>query len=272
MYRMSIVTLKKKTANKYNNLSVGQTRFSLNGSHRSQGFVGQTMLSRSLPRTLMKGNVARGYGGLNGSYASGSIIRQGTGLGNNCLNDVRYVKSSVLDTNGMIMSKYRWIRRPAPYTSVKPDANLHLQDQGQYIDILQRLTISEQCSTAPTSKDKKNCECSLTRPSYTNIGLDSSKRVVSKPDKVMTQGMYLLRLDNKCSLMDSGAALKAVLNKTLGSTPIACSSYVLKTSATSAHVTTVSAPRDIVVEPVVVSSWEAGYSGNVIDTMVVTIP
>ena len=60
---MSIATLKRKTLAKYNNMSVGQPQFSLNGTHRSQGYVGQTMLSRSLPRSLMKGNVIRGHGG-----------------------------------------------------------------------------------------------------------------------------------------------------------------------------------------------------------------
>ena len=60
---MSIATLKRKSQTKYNNMSVGQPFFSLNGTHRNQGYVGQTSLSRSLPRTLMRGNVVRGHGG-----------------------------------------------------------------------------------------------------------------------------------------------------------------------------------------------------------------
>ena len=61
---MSIATLKRKTQAKYNNMSVGNTHgFSINGTHRNQGYVGQTSLSRSLPRTLMKGNAVRGHGG-----------------------------------------------------------------------------------------------------------------------------------------------------------------------------------------------------------------
>jgi len=55
---MSIATLKRKTQTQYNNMSVGsKTGFSLNGTHRSQGYIGQTSLSRSLPKTLMKGNI-----------------------------------------------------------------------------------------------------------------------------------------------------------------------------------------------------------------------
>ena len=38
---MSLVTLKKKTAAKYHNMSVNQPSFSLNGTHRSQGYIGQ---------------------------------------------------------------------------------------------------------------------------------------------------------------------------------------------------------------------------------------
>ena len=53
---MSIVALKRKTNTQYNNMSANRKGFSLNGTHRSQGYVGQTVLSRSLPRTLMRGN------------------------------------------------------------------------------------------------------------------------------------------------------------------------------------------------------------------------
>jgi hypothetical protein len=65
---MSLATLKKKTGSLYNNQSVGYKQFSLNGGYRSQGWVGQTMLSRSLPRTLARGNAIRGHGGSNGFY------------------------------------------------------------------------------------------------------------------------------------------------------------------------------------------------------------
>ena len=38
---MSIVALKRKTAAKYNNSSVGVPQFSINGGHRNQGWVVQ---------------------------------------------------------------------------------------------------------------------------------------------------------------------------------------------------------------------------------------
>ena len=61
---MSIATLKKKTAAKYNNASVNVPQFSINGGYRNQGWVGQTTLSRSLPKTPMVGNTPKGHGGV----------------------------------------------------------------------------------------------------------------------------------------------------------------------------------------------------------------
>ena len=40
----------------------------INGGYRSQGFVGQTSLPRSLIKTPMKGNAVRGHGGIDGTY------------------------------------------------------------------------------------------------------------------------------------------------------------------------------------------------------------
>ena len=66
---MSIVTLKRKTQTQYNNMSVGSPNgFSLNGGYRNQGYVGQNIISRSLPKTPMKGDTMRGHGGHYGSY------------------------------------------------------------------------------------------------------------------------------------------------------------------------------------------------------------
>ena len=119
---MSIVTLKNKSSVKYNNMSVGQRQFSLNGGHRSQGWVGQTMLSRSLPRTPMKGNVPKGHGGCCGKYPNNHIIQSGV----TSLNDPNVIKKSSLSTMGMINTHYRWIRRPNLYekTGVKAKSNI----------------------------------------------------------------------------------------------------------------------------------------------------
>ena len=113
---MSIATLKKKTMYKYNNSSVGHTQFSLNGGYRSQGFVGQTSLSRSIIKTPMKGNVVRGHGGVNGTYQQHENFTSDV----TSLNDSTQIKNTVVSTNGMIKTKYKWIKRPLPFSVLKP--------------------------------------------------------------------------------------------------------------------------------------------------------
>jgi hypothetical protein len=125
---MSEVTLKRKTGAKYNNNSVGKG-FSLNGTHRSQGWVGQDTLSRSFPKTLMKGNVVKGHGGCCGKYPQPGIVVSAV----TSLNDPTVVKSSVLDTQGMIRTKYRWIWRPKPFSNTKQDAWRTTLNQSEYI-------------------------------------------------------------------------------------------------------------------------------------------
>lgn len=139
---MSEATLKKKTRVQYNNMSVGSKNggFSINGTRRSQGYVGQTMLGRHFPSTPMRGNVARGNGGCCGTYRKGTIIQSGVCFPSNPINgstannDPRVVKSSVLSNDGMIRTQYRWIWRPQPYTSVKVDSNKIQGTQNQYIE------------------------------------------------------------------------------------------------------------------------------------------
>jgi hypothetical protein len=113
---MSIATLKKKTMYKYNNSSVGHTQFSLNGGYRSQGFVGQTSLSRSLIKTPMKGNVIRGHGGIDGTYPQHVNFTSDI----TSLNDSTQIKNSVVSSDGMVKTKYKWIKRPLPFSVIKP--------------------------------------------------------------------------------------------------------------------------------------------------------
>lgn len=193
---MSIATLKKKTQARYNNNSAGFSQFSLNGTHRNQGYVGQDTLGRSLPRTLAKGNTLRGSGGCCGTYyITPSVLSAVTSTEDN-----RVVKSSVLNNNGMIATKYPWIRRPAPYTVVKTNNNMTVQN---HIDYLATTTVNEinacnknvvkdniiykSCSSLPTSSRGslyKNLGCTITKPTinFTSI----------------SYGEYLKKLDKKC--------------------------------------------------------------------------
>jgi hypothetical protein len=123
---MSIATFKKKTAAKYNNASVGQPQFSINGTLRLQGFVGQNIISRSFPRTLMRGNTERGYGGCCGEYYKCEPISPL--CAGDFTNDPTSVKKSVVSTSSQLEMQY-----PASdFTTVKPDSNLNANTSQQY--------------------------------------------------------------------------------------------------------------------------------------------
>lgn len=168
---MSIATLKKKTMNKYNNSSVGHTQFSLNGGYRSQGFVGQTSLSRSIIKTPMKGNVVRGHGGMNGTYPQHVNFTSDV----TSLNDSTQVKNSVVSTDGMIKTKYKWINRPLPFSVLKPkriDTCKFSIIKDQIVDSCSKLKITTNRSSIVTDTQNINCR--------TNIGstqvINCSKR------------------------------------------------------------------------------------------------
>jgi hypothetical protein len=213
---MSIVTLKKKTQAKYNNMSVGsKDGFSLNGTHRNQGYVGQTMLSRSLPRTLAKGNTLRGNGGCCGSFPIGNSVISAV----ISTEDPNVVKSSVLNTDGMISTHYRWIRRPAPYATVKPNNNNNTS-QGSYIHNLQTQTIKDvnSCDSS-VNKDITNCNSKCSFNKTTNFSFKSASYNMTKPESsyvAKSYGEYLIGLDKKCQVNNQNIA-----NNNQG-TPFAC--------------------------------------------------
>ena len=196
---MSIATLKRKTQAKYNNMSVGNTHgFSINGTHRNQGYVGQTSLSRSLPRTLMKGNAIRGHGGCCGTYNVGPIVQSGV----KSLEDSSVIKKSVLGTSGLISTKYKWIKRPQPYTSVKPDSNNNTNIQGLYITSVARKALEDEkqnvlngCVNVNVSTNacannmfKSPVSCYITKPIGEYQSLDSS--------------VYINQISSKCQEND----------------------------------------------------------------------
>jgi hypothetical protein len=114
---MSIATLKKKSNQLHGSIQSSKG-FSLNGVHRNLPYVGQTMVGRHFPRTLMHGDTARGHGGCCGTYKTNPIIHA---IEVDSTEDTSVVKTSVVNTNGMTAMKYRWARRPYPYATVKPN-------------------------------------------------------------------------------------------------------------------------------------------------------
>jgi hypothetical protein len=157
---MSIATLKKKTMYKYNNSSVGHTQFSLNGGYRSQGFVGQTSLSRSLIKTPMKGNVVRGHGGIDGTYPQNVNFTSDV----TSLNDHTIIKKSVVSNDGMIKTKYRWIKRPLPFSVLKPkkiDTPKFNIVKDQIVDTRSKLKITTNGSLIGTNTPIINCRTNI---------------------------------------------------------------------------------------------------------------
>jgi hypothetical protein len=217
---MSIATLKKKTLAQYNNSSVGQPQFSLNGTRRSSGYIGQDTLGRSLVRSLSKNGELKGHGGCCGKYPTPEIK---TSPEMACLNDSSIVKSSSLNTNGLLMSRNRWLRRPYPYSTTKSSSLLNLHNQSSYIDNLARKTIanSNSCNTIENRKNIRETVPKMSNCSITNYNAISKKVPhLMKPDNytgAINSSEYLRSLDNKCTENDIFK-----FTKNTNGTPIGC--------------------------------------------------
>lgn len=170
---MSLATLKKKSQTKYRNMSVGsmQGGFSLNGTTRNHGYVGQTSLDRHIIGTTMKGDVPQGSGGCCGEYYKNTVLP--SSIQN--LNDTAAVKSSVLSNKGHIRSRYRWIWRPQPYSVFKNDTTSNNGNQSEYIKKISTRTV----------KELNQCNITEAKPLANNSCLKSEK----KPTCVITQDL-----------------------------------------------------------------------------------
>jgi hypothetical protein len=211
---MSEATLKRKTRTQYKNMSVGSKNggFSLNGTRRSQGYVGQTMLGRHFPTTPMRGNVARGSGGCCGTYYRGTIVQSGVPFptsvnGNSANNNPQVIKKSTSNNQGHIMTRYRWIRRPQPYSTVKVDSSLTNNTQGSYItnkstNLINRLAA---CDSTTVCKSTLN-KCGLkSRPFGSVIRYPRSWTSITKTGntinklKPISQSAFIQALHGSCN-------------------------------------------------------------------------
>ena len=186
---MSIATLKKKTQARYTNqMSIGYSGFSLNGTHRSQGYVGQTSLSRSLPRTLAKGPTLKGHGGCCGTYPTyPSVLSAVTST-----EDISVVKTSVLNTRGMLDTKYRWIRRPQPFSHV----GIKQVDNSDYLNYIKQKTINDSISECKhiDSEDCNIPNCDISQ---------KARQTITKSDyTAITHEGYIQKLKSKCTVFD----------------------------------------------------------------------
>ena len=197
---MSIVTMKKKTNQRYNSMSVGYKQFSLNGGTRNTSYIGQSNTSRHFPMTPHRGATARGNGGCCGTYNQINIVS-----GINYQNDSNIIKPSVVGTYDMIAKKYRWIKRPQPYSVTKPDVNMNLNDQSSYIANLEKTTLAY-INSQNNDKTKPLCKyaCPFPRASYLNYNLvANSSWLTTKKNGGITQGEYLISLDKECGALDA---------------------------------------------------------------------
>lgn len=179
---MSIAVLKRKSQVLYNNLSVGTKTpgvslnsahsgklffphpvastnappggFALNGTRRSQGYIGQTSLSRHYVRSLAKGNVLKGHGGCCGTYPIKNVTPSEL-VGR--LNNPSVVKSSVINTDGMLHERYKFLLGGPQH--VKPDSN---QSVSQEIHTIQKGKSVVYCSdntiVPPTVPTTNKCD------------------------------------------------------------------------------------------------------------------
>lgn len=226
---MSIVALKRKTEALYKNMSTGQKSFSINGTTRNQGYIGQTSLSRSLTHTPHKGAVPKGNGGCCDKYEDSVNIPASETM---ILEDNDVVKKSTLSTRGMLATKHRWISRPYPYTVTKPDYNRNINDQGDYVTRLVKKTITnikktneDGATTCPQVLPITQNIC--TTELRNNIGAPLfSKSTMNKCPKDLTpetkhsyisQSERVILLHDKCAEQDVVYITSNVQN-----TPFAC--------------------------------------------------
>lgn len=204
---MSIVTLKRKTQVQYNNMSVGQNGFSLNGTRRSAGYVGQDMLGRSLVRSLSKNGALKGHGGCCGKYPTPEIKTTPEMSG---LNNPAIVKSTSLTTNGLLMSRYRWVRRPQPYSVTKPNGNVNNNVQSSYIENLVRKTLldSSNCKEDTVNMKPSSTICKKCPPIFKS---DKYTGALEANDVIRS-------LTKKCTSTDD---FKVPISRTYG-VPFAC--------------------------------------------------
>lgn len=187
---MSIATLKKKSQQTYKCLSAGKNQFSINGTTRNQGYVGQSNVMRRFPMTPYSGNVAKGNGGCCGTYVQKNIIS-----GINYQNDSGIIKSSVVGTGGMISKKYRWIRRPELLSEAK---KMKFDRNENYIEKLKKNTLRcIELDDLPNKKSIIKYPCPFSKASYLNSRKESNCNIVKNQVK-KTQNDYLITLNKKC--------------------------------------------------------------------------
>lgn len=220
---MSEATLKRKTAVKYRNMSVGNESknnkgFSLNGTTRNQGYVGQDTLGRSLPKTIMKGNVVHGYGGCCDVFNTDTIVQSAV----KCENDNTVVKKTVLSTKGMLAMKrmrYTDTEGNIAIQVVKPSSLLNNSNQLDYIVRKKKEAIlnadSSGCQRIPF--EPSSCCDIVANESLYNTDVDSScpscPAIVSNRKKYRMVKIKPIASTKEISIQQAGESYEKYLEK-----------------------------------------------------------
>jgi hypothetical protein len=176
---MSIVALKRKSA-AIKNQSTGRSQFSINGTTRNQGYIGQTLQSRHLIHTPYKGSVAKDYSGCCNDFdIPPSEITN--------LEDSSIVKTSVLSYKGMIAKRMLG----TTFNVVKPDSNHIGTNQSAYIDRLKRKNLKQIEDFCPEPEDPqpiRDDACIFSKPKtacniFKKIGPDTHEERVAALNK-----------------------------------------------------------------------------------------
>lgn len=213
---MSIVALKRKTYAQYNNNSVGEQNFSLVGTHRSQGYIGQSTQSRFLIRTLKCGNTARGHGGCCGEYPEYDIMP----IEICSMEDPNVVKSSCNGNLGMLMSRFRWVRRPQPFSTTKTVVSEGLA-QSEYVSRIKKEALLDTTNCNISYADGK-----LTSVKMSNTPTQTGRWITACPDthpsmemkpQYLSQSSYIEQLVQSYNIYDTVQAPTNGVPNTCGS-------------------------------------------------------
>jgi hypothetical protein len=171
--------------NTTNNMQLGYSGFSLNGTTRNIGRIGKTYgFSKNV--TPFKGIHAKGNGGWIGTYkvaprTSNVNFVETRGL------QYRYVNPSVLSHYGKMQTQYKWIRRPYPFTTVQATGNsitdVLNSSQGMYIEQLASSAIT---NTDINQSDKYSGQESMmsNNPNYCENNEGNACGIVVPPTKL----------------------------------------------------------------------------------------
>ena len=191
---MSLATFKKKTAHKYKNNSVDKRQFSINGTRRNQGYIGQTSLSRNILRTPASGPALQGHGTCCGEYPMKTVFTSSIFS----TNDPTMVKSSVLGTKGMLQKRTQWARRPQPFSSTKPSESLNLHKSSD-ITAFRKQQALEKCEASGYKPAGKCCAPNVKQDLDVHVAISSSD--------------YITRLRKSCAELDTEWRKYKVSNK-----------------------------------------------------------